>query len=239
MINLSKTLQSIPQFTKRFLIATLQLKMTSSTPTDILLVQNILTWPEYAKLFQKTAVDTDPKFQVDDAMNQKISLHRGDITKIASDAIVNASNTRLLGGGGVDGAIHKAAGSELLKECATLHGCNPGDAKITKGYLLPAKYVIHTVGPIGEQTELLKSCYKRSMDILMKNNLKSIVFPCISTGTYNYPNEEAAQVALNTIRNWLKTSDCNNQIERIVFCVFLDKDLEIYKQLLHEYFPLS
>lgn len=167
----------------------------------------------------------------------KIVLLQNDITKLAVDCIVNAANNSLLGGGGVDGAIHRAAGRDLLLECQKLQGCETGEAKITSGYKLPSKKVIHTVGPIGAKPDKLSSCYKSSLDLMKANDLRSIAFPCISTGVYGYPNLEAAIVALKTVKSWLEDEKNAESVDSITFCVFLDKDTEIFKTLIPKYFP--
>ena len=169
----------------------------------------------------------------------KINLLQSDITKLNIDCIVNAANRSLLGGGGVDGAIHRAADRKLLLECETLHGCDTGDAKITSAYKLPCKKVIHTVGPMGEYPEKLSSCYKRSLDVMKSNSLRSIAFPCISTGIFGYPNKNAAHVALTTVKDWLNDPNNKDAVDDIIFCVFLDKDSVIYQQLIPEYFLAS
>ena len=165
-----------------------------------------------------------------------IELLQGDITAQDTDAIVNAANRTLLGGGGVDGAIHRAAGPQLLEECRTLGGCETGDAKITKGYRLKAKHVIHTVGPIyysaGKKApELLASCYRRSLEVASSHKLKSIAFPSISTGAYGYPLQEAAPVALKTVRDYLQD---HSDIQRVRFVLFGQDAYQAYEKALKD-----
>lgn len=164
----------------------------------------------------------------------KIEVLKGDITKLEVDAIVNAANTSLLGGGGVDGAIHRAAGRELLEECRTLNGCKTGQSKITKGYNLPAKYVIHTVGPVwhggkNNERELLKSCYETALTLAKENNIKTIAFPAISCGVYRFPLEEACQIAAKTVQEFVTQNNC---LEKVIFIDINDAIIEIYKRIL-------
>jgi O-acetyl-ADP-ribose deacetylase (regulator of RNase III) len=159
---------------------------------------------------------------------------RADITTLAVDALVNAANTSLLGGGGVDGAIHLAAGSDLLHECRLLGGCKTGDAKITKGHKLRAKHVIHTVGPVWQggthgEPALLASCYRRSLEVATERGLRSIAFPCISTGVYGYPIEPAGRIAVATTREMLSHP---RMIDEVIFCCHSEGDLAIYRRLL-------
>ncbi|MBI9053659.1 MAG: O-acetyl-ADP-ribose deacetylase [Bacteroidales bacterium] len=164
----------------------------------------------------------------------KIELIQGDITQLKVDAIVNAANKSLLSGGGVDGAIHWAAGSDLLEECKTLDGCETGEAKITKGYKLPSKYVIHTVGPIWHEglkneTDLLENCYLNSLRLAVENKLKTIAFPNISTGVYRFPKELAAQIALRTVSNFLKST---KKVKKVYFVCFDNENFNLYNSIL-------
>lgn len=167
-------------------------------------------------------------------MEERMEVYRGDITGMKVDAIVNAANSSLLGGGGVDGAIHRAAGPGLLEECRTLKGCPTGEAKITSGYLLPAKYVIHTVGPIWEggrknERELLASCYRNSLLLARQNHISTIAFPAISTGVYRFPAPEAAEIAVGEIRRFLQE---DRQIKKVYLVAFSEETENIYRRVL-------
>jgi len=169
------------------------------------------------------------------AMN-KIEVIKGDITKLYIDAIVNAANSSLLGGGGVDGAIHRAAGPGLLEACRKLKGCPTGEAKITKGFNLPCKYVIHTVGPIwrggsNNEEKTLASCYHRSLQVALDNSLKTIAFPSISTGAYRFPKMLAASIAIDTVKSFLET---HNQIEKVIFVTFDEETFNLYQNKLNQ-----
>jgi O-acetyl-ADP-ribose deacetylase len=166
----------------------------------------------------------------------KMDIVRGDITKLDVDAIVNAANTTLLGGGGVDGAIHRAAGPELLAECRTLDGCRPGEAKITRGYRLPTRFVIHTVGPVWREgkhhePETLANCYRNSLQLAVENEIRTIAFPAISCGAYGYPIPDAAQVALKTARDFLATDD---RIDKVTFVLWGEDIYDAYRQALEK-----
>nr|XP_046258646.1 ADP-ribose glycohydrolase MACROD2 isoform X2 [Scatophagus argus] len=167
-------------------------------------------------------------------LSDKVSLYKGDITLLEVDAIVNAANSTLLGGGGVDGCIHKAAGLCLYDECHSLNGCETGKAKITCGYDLPARYVIHTVGPVARghvgptENNDLTSCYQNSLRLMKEHGLSTVAFPCISTGIYGFPNEPAADIALKTVKSWIEENP--DTITRVIFCVFLETDFTIYKK---------
>ncbi|HTY11758.1 MAG TPA: O-acetyl-ADP-ribose deacetylase [Bacteroidota bacterium] len=169
-------------------------------------------------------------------MIERISITEGDVTRQKTDAIVNAANTSLLGGGGVDGAIHRAAGPELLEECRSLHGCNTGEAKITKGYKLPAAWVIHTVGPVwrggnNREDENLRDCYNNSLTLAAQHRIETIAFPSISTGVYGFPIERASRVALKTIASYLTSADYPKQVT--VVC-YSHHDYLIYTAALKE-----
>jgi O-acetyl-ADP-ribose deacetylase (regulator of RNase III) len=167
-------------------------------------------------------------------MTENLRAVQADITTLAVDAIVNAANSSLLGGGGVDGAIHRAAGPDLLRECRLLGGCKTGDAKITQGYRLPARYIIHTVGPVWRggnhgEPELLASCYRRCLALAAANGLVAVALPGISTGVYGYPVELAAEVAVSTVRQSLLVP---SSVQEVIFCCFSAADLRVYEQRL-------
>ncbi|KAF2450980.1 macro domain-like protein [Karstenula rhodostoma CBS 690.94] len=186
--------------------------------------------------------DHTPSHEANAAYNDKISIIKSDITSLAIDAIVNAANESLLGGGGVDGAIHRAAGPDLVDECRGLNGCEAGDAKITEGYELPAKKIIHAVGPrwyalSPEDAEAkLKRCYRRGLELAVEHGLKSIAFPAISTGVFSYPNVKACNDVLSEVRKFLDEGK-GDGLQRIIFCNFLQKDQDIYYKHVSKHFP--
>ena len=168
---------------------------------------------------------------ISEKVKNQIQMVQGDITKLDCDGIVNAANRSLLGGGGVDGAIHRAAGPELLAECRTLHGCRTGEAKITKGYRLRAKYIIHTVGPIysgtAEDAAQLADCYRNSLNLAKEHDVHSIAFPAISTGVYGYPLDAATQIAVDTVTDWLQSHVDYDM--RVIFCCFDARTERVYQ----------
>ncbi|XP_036978749.1 ADP-ribose glycohydrolase MACROD2 isoform X4 [Acanthopagrus latus] len=198
---------------------------------DFIPLDKIPTWREDNQSNEK---EEGKELTGGGGLTDKVSLYKGDITVLEVDAIVNAANSSLLGGGGVDGCIHKAAGSCLYDECHSLNGCETGKAKITCGYDLPARYVIHTVGPVARghvgptETNDLTSCYQNSLRLMKEHGLNTVAFPCISTGIYGFPNEPAAEIALNTVKSWIEENHDKNI--RVIFCVFLETDFAIYKK---------
>ncbi|XP_048883815.1 ADP-ribose glycohydrolase MACROD1 isoform X3 [Brienomyrus brachyistius] len=210
---------------KVLLSATQQQRQAMCRVSGVLHPKSIPIWTPSGQVTEK------PLYQVNEALNSKVSLFRGDITRLEVDAIVNA----------VDGSIHRGAGPLLKKECATLGGCETGLAKITGAYGLPAKHVIHTVGPIAQGTvsqrerDALRSCYRNCLEVGTQNQLRTVAFPCISTGVYGYPPGEAVDVALGVVREYLQEKHA--QLDRVIFCVFLKSDEELYRARLPLYFP--
>ncbi|KAH8688156.1 hypothetical protein BGZ61DRAFT_39471 [Ilyonectria robusta] len=203
--------------------------------------------PTLTDLYQKSllhaassASTSSDGYPANSGINDHVGLIRGDITRLRLDAIVNAANSSLLGGGGVDGAIHRAAGTQLVKECATLGGCPTGEARITDGYDLPAKRVIHTVGPKYYYDEdpdvLLRRCYQNSLELAVREGVQTLAFSSISTGVYGYPSLEAAEVACETVRKFLDSDD-GPKLKRVVFVTFEQKDVDAYNTLLPKFFP--
>jgi len=209
-------------------------------------LSEIKTWAEEAKSDQTAEIPEKRKriceellkdFQLNETidLSDKVSLFVGDITKLEIDAIVNAANNSLLGGGGVDGAIHRSAGKHLLSENKTLGGCPDGEAKVSGGYKLPSKYIISTVGPRGEHPDILEKAYTNCLSKMVELDLRSIAFPCISTGVYGYPNTSACHVALRTARRFLEKN--HEKVDRVIFCLFLDVDVNLYKERMPIMFP--
>ncbi|XP_046745547.1 macro domain-containing protein CT2219-like isoform X2 [Diprion similis] len=206
---------------------------------NVVTLDQIPTWIEYWKSNKSRMKKStwEEVGIVEHDLAKKVSLWSGDITSLEVDVIVNAANRSLQGGGGVDGAIHKMAGPKLKQESTTMAPCGVGEVRLTGAYALPAKYVIHTVGPQDEKPNMLSKCYEQSLVLAEKQGFKSIAFPCISTGVYGYPQHKAAAVALGTVKNFLEDHD--NVINRVIFCVFLDSDKMIYEELLQKFFALE
>jgi O-acetyl-ADP-ribose deacetylase (regulator of RNase III) len=210
----------------------------SDIPTLSLLYKlNKLTHPTSARL--PSAVSAPPaSIQPSKSLNNRVGLIRGDITTLSVDAIVNAANRSLLGGGGVDGAIHRAAGPELLRECRTLGRCETGSAKISGAYRLPCRKVIHAVGPVYDELRpdvserLLRGCYTKSLQLAAENGCRSVAFSAISTGVYGYPSREAAPVAIRAVREFLEEEDTEGKIDLVVFVTFEKKDVDAYNDFL-------
>ncbi|KAK9480810.1 hypothetical protein V1514DRAFT_324522 [Lipomyces japonicus] len=200
--------------------------------------------PTLTQLYKRGIVQNSsvPLFAPSKLINDRVSIYRGDITKIKTDAIVNAANNALRNGSGVNGAIHDAAGPQLAYECEKLDGCATGDAKLTEAYSLPSKFIIHTVGPIfhnhspEKSQSLLASCYSRSLQVAKDNDLRSVAFSSISTGIFGYPFHEAAATALLTTRKFFEENP-ENKIDRVVFVLFSASDEQTYKHLITQYFP--
>ncbi|KAG4429521.1 hypothetical protein IFR05_014995 [Cadophora sp. M221] len=194
------------------------------------------------KLVPATSENETDAPEPSQSFNDRIGLIRGDITKLQVGAIVNAANNSLLGGGGVDGAIHRAAGPGLLKECRKLDGCDTGSAKITDAYELPCKKVIHAVGPVyssrfaEECAEDLAGCYTTSLKLAVANDCKSIAFSALSTGVYGYPSSDAASVAIKAVKDFLEGTD-GDKLEKVIFCTFVPKDVDAYNNWLPRFFP--
>jgi O-acetyl-ADP-ribose deacetylase (regulator of RNase III) len=207
-----------------------QAKMAPSVPLNEIPTLSLM----YKLKKIEPITDSTSSYKPNAAYNDRVSVIRQDITTLAVDSIVNAANTSLLGGGGVDGAIHRAAGPELLDECGTLGGCETGSAKITDGYEMSADKIIHAVGPIywtkskDDAARLLAGCYRTSLQLAVDNGCKSIAFSAISTGVYGYPSGEASLIALDTVRKFLEEGEKADKLDRVIFCNFLQKDEDAY-----------
>jgi len=208
-------------------------------------LKGITSIPTLSQLYRTSALLASKKKDLptpNAELNNKICTIKYDITKLEVDAIVNAANSRLLGGGGVDGAIHRAAGPKLLAECRTLKGCSTGSAKITDAYDLPCKKVIHAVGPIYDDDEtsepLLRGCYRTSLQLAVENDCKSIAFSAISTGVYGYPSKEASVAALTEVKQFLEQPN-GQKIDKVIFVNFMDKDVAAYNESMPSVLPFA
>lgn len=177
--------------------------------------------------------------EISEEINAKVAVYRGDITSLEIDAIVNAAKESLLGGGGIDGAIHTAAGELLVHECRPLGGCPTGSTRITRGYNLPAANVLHTVGPVGRGNVELRSCYQTTLELIKEQKLRTVAFCCVSTGIFGFPLVTATHIALQVVRDWLEVEENRNSIDRLIFCVFRDVEVESYERIMPSYFPIA
>jgi len=210
------------------------------TIVEVIDYKTIKVWAEYCKKpnLIKSGVGRDqPLYNFE--FNNKIAVWYGSLVHLNVDAVVNAANTSLAGGGGLDGAIHNVAGNKLYDECDLLGGCATGNVAITRAYNMPCKYIIHACGPVGQRPRKLSSCYSRALDVAVEHNIRTIALPCISTGVYCYPLESATNVALLTVRNWLETGDNASKIDLIIFCCFQHKELVKYEKWMQWYFPIT
>lgn len=210
-------------------------------PKQSIPLSSITPWSEHGvSVCAEQMKPAEFKYQPNTEINDRISfLPRGDSTALAIDAIVNAANSGLHAGGGICGAIHSAAGPELAKACHKIGGCPTGGAVITPGFNLPAKHVIHAVGPIGEHPKELESAYKSTLALMDGENVRSVGLCCISTGIYGYPIRPATEIALQVVREFLEDEENRKKVDRIIFVVFMPGDVEVYKKLLPVYFPLE
>lgn len=199
-------------------------------------LSDVVSWEESGKS-HKNPYPEGRLYEFNPELNKKISIWKGSATNLEVDAVVNAANTSLLGGGGIDGAIHKASGRFLKKECKALDGCKTGKTKITKGYKLPAKYVLHTVGPTSDDDELLRGCYDTCLELVEQNGIKTVGFCCISTGIFGYPLRDATLVALSAVRRWLEKN--KDLVDRIIFITFLEEETKEYELLCPYFFPIK
>jgi O-acetyl-ADP-ribose deacetylase (regulator of RNase III) len=206
--------------------------------SNFLELGDVTTYYDWYRIHQIQRSD-DTNISVDIVLNRKIGFTTADICTLEIDAIVNAANTALSSGGGVCGAIHRAAGPMLAKECKLVGGCTTGEAKITNGHNLPANYVIHAVGPRRENPPDLSNAYKSSLDLCIMHGLRTIAFSTISTGTYGYPCHAASGVVLETLRTWLTTDKNYEHIDRIIFCLFTEEDVLAYNSWLPHFFPVG
>ena len=198
--------------------------------------RNTETWLKLGSQYIPPQVE---HFNVSDEMNQRLRIYNGDITLLEVDAIVNAAGEDCLGGGGVDGAIHEAAGPGLLNECLRLGGCHQGQVKVTSGHNLSCNIIIHAVGPDEYNPDILRDTYMAALEAALQNGARSIAFPCISTGIYGFPNDKAAFIVSKSLRNFFQYHPRADDIDGVILCLYTLKDREVYLEALKMYFPLS